>query len=534
MGLKQNLASSIVEASFADNPFLSVGDPSKVLASTSTMFVDMTQSFYTASTHGVPLIHTDTQTHDSIGPIAAREGGPIGEMEIDDQGRVTNVIETFSLDQVAQVLMRSVFRLKEKWMSACKEKFVRPSLKTIFLVVDGDSPVAKTETYKKRNTYSKIMTSVERECDKTMSMRRRKKEILAIVKSKMEPVRYEVKEGGGLLVEGSFRRFIRSKENRSIILNHFVSLLTDSVHDFLRDVTIYLCLGHTDKEKGLDQITKLCGDYNHPLFKMLHDRGIPYLEADVAIPYIWTLVKKVEKSACVITKDSDFLVTLLALADPSLHLVWNANVCGGKNHIIYDNLVAVSSKPISCLRNRLDLLLHLTAGGCDFVEGFPSCGKVALMNGYKSLLEERNRVYFPNVEFLWSPDMGEMLTYDVNQVVDSNSLMFRWAKERMASENDVFCVRLGDNVYLVQLDHQQDKTPLEWYTNKCVRQNKTVRECMRRQFEDAMKRRMYFLCNVTETRVCLERDVAKSGEMARKCGYNSDSAYSYENKMLKK
>ena len=461
----------------------------------------------------------------------------MGELEIDDRGGVTNIIETFTLDQAAHVLMRSIFRLKEKWMAACVARKVKPSLRTIFLFVDGDSPVAKSETAKKRNSTSKRMRSIERECDKVMSMKRRKKEIMAIVSSKMEPVKHEVMEGGGLLIEGSLRRFMRSKENRSIILKHLVSVMTDSVHDCLRHLTIYLCLGHSDTQGTLDdddQMIKLSGDYNHPMFTTLKNRGIPHLEADVMIPYMWSHIKHVENMACVVSKDSDFLVTLLALADPNLHMLWTVEQGGKENYIVYDNLVALHAKRVDHLRNRLDLLLHLTMGGCDYVEGFPLCGKVAMLNGLKAIMERRDHVFFPNVSFACSKDGKGILSFLIDEAMDATSYTLKWAKAQLASDKDLFCVRLEDTVYLLKVNHLYNDTPLQWYTNRCSTQSKAVREGMRTEFASAMKRRLYFLCNVTETRVGLERDIVNSCDLARKCGFISDASYSYENKMLKK
>ena len=535
MGLKPNLTTNIVQTSFVDNPFLSIDTAENVLSSTTSLFVDMTQSFYTASVHGIPVVHRSTTKHTSIAPLISREGGPIGELEIDDRGGVTNIIETFTLDQVAHVLMRSIFRLKEKWMAACDARNVNSSLRTIFLFVDGDSPVAKSETAKKRKSTNQRMKSIERECDKVMSMKRRKKEIMAIVSSKMEPVKHEVMEGGGLLIEGSLRRFLRRKENRSVILNHLVSVMTDSVHDCLRHLTIYLCLGHSDTQGTLDdQMIKLSGDYNHPMFTSMKKRGIPHLEADVMIPYMWSNIKEVEKMACVVSKDSDFLVTLLALADPNLHMMWTVEQGGKEKYIVYDNLVAIHAKPVDIPRNRLDLLLHLTMGGCDYVEGFPSCGKVAMLTGLKAIMERRDHVFFPNVSFAHSTDGKGILSFLIDEATDATSYTLKWAKALLASDKDLFCVRLEDTVYLLKVNHLYNDTPLQWYTNRCSTPSKAVREGMRTEFASAMKRRMYFLSNVTETRVGLERDIVNSCDLAMKCGYISNAGYSYENKMLKK
>ena len=534
MGLKSKLASSILHESFTENPYLSVGDAREILSSTSCLLVDLTQTFYTASIYGVPITHRVTQTYDSIVPLASKEGGPIGELQVGVDGRVMNVVETFTLDQVAHVLMKNVLTIKKKWFAACKEKLVTPALKTIFLFVDGDSPAAKSETGRLRNTYVSYQRLIGNECDKILSLKRRKREVLAIVRSKMEPVKHEVTEGGGFLIEGSLRRFLRSKDNRSLILNHLVSVMTDSVHGSLRDVTIYLCMGYTEsKDRKLSPITKLCGDYNHPKFNALNEKGIPYMEADVAIPYVWTVVRKFEKNACVLTKDSDFLITLLALADTNLHHLWYVPGPKGQWCGIYDNFVAFSSKEMFSVRNRLDLLLHLTVGGCDYVEGFPNCGIVALMKGFRIISENTTRTFFLNVNFVIPPGTDEIQVFNINEVTDDCSLKVKMLKDMVYSNEDLFCIRLGDHVYLLRQNNEDNSTPLQWYTKKCEAQSKSVKEEKRKQFAYSMKRRLYFLTNVTETRICLERDISQNECLARKCGYIRHAGFRYENKMTR-
>lgn len=534
MGLKAKLASSILYNSFTSNPYLSVSNSSMLLSSTTCLLVDLTQTFYTASTYAVPITHRVTQKYDSIVPITSKEGGPIGDLEIDDKGKVINVVETFTLDEVVHVLMKNILMIKEKWITACKEKFTKPALKTIFLFVDGDSPVAKSETARKRNSYVRYHKAIGIECDKILSLKKRKKEVMAVVSSKMEPVKYEVNEGGGLLIEGSIRRFLRSKENRSLILNQLVSIMTESVHDSLRDVTIYLCLGHTaNKDRKLGPITKLCGDYNHPKFNTLNEKGIPYMEADVGIPYLWTLVRNFEKNACVLTKDSDFLITLLSLADKNIHLLWDVPGPKKKWCNIYDNLVAFSSKEISSIRNRLDLLLHLTIGGCDYVEDFPKCGTVSIMNGFKMISKNSHETFFPNVNFFVAPGTDDIHVFDINEVTDDTSTKVQMTKNLVYSNEELFCIRLGDLVYLIGLNDEENEKPLRWYTNRCGKSTKSAKEGKVKQFAHSMKRRLYFLTMITETRLTLERDIDQNYCLARKCGYISNDSYKFENKITR-
>ena len=123
--------------------------------------------------------------------------------------------------------------------------------------------------------------------------------------------------------------------------------------------------------------------------------------------------------------------------------------------------------------------------------------------------------------------------FDINEVTDDSSLRVKLAKDLVHSNEDVFCIRLGDHVYLLRLNHKENEKPLLWYTNRCGAPKKTAKEETRKQFAESMKRRLYFLSNCTETRIYLERDISHDECLARKCGYNSLVGFSYVNKMTK-
>jgi hypothetical protein len=542
MGLYPNVVRKIVDNTLGseERNMLDVDNPKEMFESTTCIFADLTEKFYISENHGIPMVNVTTQ-HKTMSSVLSKEDGPIGDLHFEENDMVTNVVEKFSLDQTSHVLMKSILQVKEKWMTACRMNGIEKiPLKTMFLVLDGDAPAAKTKTREMRSkACGKIINYIEKYCEGVPSLKRRKRELMAMVQSKMEPISHE--DGNQCVYEGSFSRFLKTRRNRNMIVNHLIKIMTDSFNEALDDVTMYLCVGGHNINSGKNEdkiptVIKLCGSYNHPVFNILQEKGIPCLEGDVIIPYIWTLARPYENHCCVLTRDSDFLISLAALNDRKLH--WTPTITDAaswREFILWKNVVSVCVSPYMNLlpvRRRLEILMHLTMAGCDYVEKFSQSGPYTIMLGLKEMLENTDKVFFQNVNFL-KYDNNEFVVFHVNELTE-RSIKLKTARDAITANEDVFAVRLDNEVYLIKLEAVEAETSLNvlfWYRDyrKKSKANVNLSTTMakRQSFQEAMKRRLYFLSTVTDTRIGLERSIAINPLLAKKCGYDPENNFSY-------
>ncbi len=495
-------------------------DSSLILQETSVLFLDLTQLFFFPS--DLPF-EQRTIEYESL-RVFLESSDPIGEVFVDEySGVVRNTLDVFSAEMAGSLLARRVENIEKKWRLACDIKGLSPSLTTMFLAVDGDSPVAKTTTRKRRNCNSKVSSIMKKL--KSMLV----KEESGIVDETKKRFFLWTNIGDGQLM-GSLQRFMFHRENRQVITNSMSTNLKKNPH---MHTTIYVASGRQDftpRDPGLPQIYRVCGDFVHPNYTLPED--VPYYEADGIIPFLWSHLRGQEKLGCILSRDSDMLLSLLAMADPKLNLLYR--MCGevGQKEEVFDRHVAfcVKSQLANDVRTHMSLLLHLTMGGCDYAESFARCGVKTLLRGTNQLFHKLNDDVFDCVKFArWCDIFDDRKNTDMI-VFSHESLSQECSTLRALILNNekMFPVRLGNLVYVIYLDKCSLKQTVSWYKTQCGAKSKAVvTSAQLESFARAMNRRMFFLSFATECRIGLEMEMQWHPSLAIKCGYDYAKDFQY-------
>ncbi len=545
MGLCSNLAQSLfgVAASGSSTSVLHLIDAMTVLAETSVMFVDLTQLFHMST--GMLQSHSEQQKveFDSIDELLT-DSGPLGTVTCDERtGRLTNILDVFSADTAGTLLVERIQDILSGWSASCEERSVTSRLNTLFLVVDGDSAMAKSEERRKRINSSPVSSTMRRlEKFARPRMTKTEAEISKLfygkggVKDRL--FRTDRRENiFGKYLLGSLQRYISQRTDRREVL----ASLTDNLRrNGNMDTTIYIVRGRenaaSDESSKSSHVTRVCGHYIHPI---PCPDDMPYYEADSIIPYLWSNVKDNEQGACIYTTDSDMIVTLLSMLDQRVFLL--AKLAGKlstdkRDHVVVCKRVAFSARCSlgSDRRKHLDTLLHLTMGGCDYAENFYRCGAAKLMEGLDKMMSQPHS-QFECIRFVRRDDTEDDLFFDhLSLKVGSGE----WCsmREMVESNDGLFPVRLMDRVYIVELKGKSAAETCRWYrnlrgVNRSPGRKKTrsghVEKSLEGKLATAMRRRLFFLSLVTECRMKMGSDMKKDRHIAEKCGYDFDKNYAY-------
>ena len=491
-------------------------------------------------------VHSFLESEDLIGELNFRKD------------YIENIVDTFTLDQMVHLVINKIMAKKNQWKLACSSVGVTSPLKSIFLLLDGDTPCAKYSTVrtrkynKKRSVVNKILDLLKCSSENCFTSR-------TDVESKILPRMAVVPTAGdkgetARQYKGSIQHFLQKRQHQHMVANLLTQLLPFSNLPQLEDTTIYLITGNSS---GLPypQCVKLCGTYNHPSISSLKE-SIPYMEADLLMPYVWSKISSHERQGCILSKDTDTLVTLFALGDAKLKMLQTIP-SPPKEFSIFPNYVAfqVADNLKEDPARQLEIMLHLTMGGTDYVEKFPMCGSTTLLNGLSTL--EQNIPIFSNVNFVRVCDLTPITwreSYSVSSWHGNCNTSFELSKIGQGSSQHIilkklihmkesyFPIRLGNKVYIVNWNSSSDGRPREWYARRCPRKlyqkmtstqaQKFDRDQFASMFSSSMKRRLFFLSMMSDCRVYLENDMLLSSELAQKCGYNFVDDFSYENPMI--
>jgi len=501
---------------------LKVVDPNTVLNNTTVLLVDLTQLLYVGRNAGGRPV---TRTYPDIQSFI-ESSDPIGDIEVRD-GRVENSLNVFSEDTAVDIIVQRILSIPSKWRAYCRKNRVNNNLHSIYLVLDGDSPVAKNETRKLRNAKKDVFYILKSLQERGMN--------LSEHEGRLRQRCYRTVQVDGHTMEGSLRRYLVQRENRSSVIEQSINSLRGI--ECKGDVNLLLVNG-MEKESPHGRVTQIWGSGSG--HNLCHT--IPYYEADSIIPFIWAKVGSRMERACIISCDSDMMLTLIALGDSRLYL-WNSTSLDGIESrgmtrgkvVLSCNLGGMSPK------THLNLLTHLTMGGCDYAESLPHCGAVRLMKGCEQILGQAESVdIFPNLRFATLSDIGdepphseramEVVRLDHSQILESSSAWLR-IKELAWKRDDIFPVRLGKYVYLVVLSNGGLGKILETYNRMGRARCFTLlsdQVCTR--FHWSMKRRMFFLSFVSECRVGLEQGMIHDESIASKCGLSFGN-FLYVNKV---
>ena len=508
---------------------LEVMDAQDVLSNTTVMLVDLTQFLYISTnqqwereTRAYPNLQTFINSSD-----------PIGNLEVTSNG-VQNTLEIFMEEDAADCIVKRILALESKWKRNCSANGIASKLKSIYLVVDGDSPVAKNETRTKRNQSSHVSCAMR----KLQTICKMEGIDISDDELRIRSRFYGLEKRGDRHLCASMQRYLVQRKKRNSIIEHIMECL-GKVPSHGTD--LFVVHGKEDgiESRGIKQVWGQGGVANLPV-------SIPYYEADSIIPFLWSQLDDGFGRGCIVSNDSDMMVTLLAVACPRLCLLSNARVPHNSRHRVIDGKVAVAvrSSSIADPRKHLDLLIHLTMGGSDFVEGLPWCGAAALLKGGEAILSRKlHEHHFPNVKLLTWQDVeqqpphenlaqSDIMRLDHRRSSDDNHI---WESmvNLVCQNNGIFPVRMGMFVYLVRLTKQNMDPIYEAYRRWSRGQSfKFVTQNFENCFDWSMKRRLFFLSFVTETRMGLESIMLEREDIAEKCGM-SFGDYMYISKMEK-
>ncbi len=544
MTLCSNLAQSLfgAAASGSSTSLLHLIDAKTVLAETSVMFVDLTQLFHMPTGLLQSSCEQRTVEFETIDDLLT-DSGPLGTVTCHETtGRLTNIIDVFSAETAAALLVQRIQDILSGWSANCEVRRVTSRLNTIFLVVDGDSCMAKSEERKKRinsSPASGMMRRLEKFARPRLT--RTEEEISALfhgMKDRLFKTDREEKMSVEYLV-GSLQRYICQRTHRSEILASFTDCLRRNGN---METTVYIVRGRenaaSNESSSSSHVTRVCGHYIHPL---PCPGDMPYNEADSVIPYLWSNVRDHEQGACIYTTDSDMIVTLLSMLDKRVFLLGKL---GGKlfsdkmDHVVVNKRVAFSARCSlgSDRRKHLDTLLHLTMGGCDYAENFYRCGAAKLMERLDKMMYQPHS-QFECVRFVRRDDTEEELFFH-HQSLKVGSSDWCAMREMVLSNDNLFPVRLMDRVYIVELKGTSAALTYGWYNNLRglnrslvnkigTAKTTSVEKSMERKLTTAMRRRLFSLSLVTECRTRMDTDMMWNCHVARKCGYDFDNQFAY-------
>lgn len=495
-----------------------VMDPKVVLQDTTMLLVDLTQLLYVGKHVGGAR---ETKTYPDAESFL-QSLDPIGEIEVKKNRSIENTLNVFSHDSAADKITQKILNIQNKWSEQCMYNKVQSNLKSIYLVLDGDSPVAKNETRKTRNA--------NKDANYVMRTLENAGIDVSNYQSRIKQRCYLTETVDGQYMRGSLRRYLVQRDNRSTMIHHTIINLRKI--QFMGAVDLYLVNGiERESPNGcITQVWRATREQNHTHEHIC--QNIPYYEADSIIPYIWANVKSPNDKACILSSDSDMLLTLLSVGDPNFYLwsyvtldgIESRGACRGKV-IISCNVDGMSPK------THLNLLTHLTMGGCDYVESLPQCGAVRLLKGCEQITSSfDNQDLFSNLRFATHCDVYPDAVYQENNdaifrvnhsfVIEGNDI---WNKIRdiVLKREDTFPIRLKDYVYLVVLKQSNSGKILEAYNRmgriKCF---PLLSDGVCTKFEWSMRRRLFFLSLVSESRMGLERKMMCDEGAAMKCGFS--------------
>ena len=533
-----------------------ITDKAKVLKETDTLLFDMTQLFFFSNKIFTSMKNTEVQVYETLEEMLEnKEHLVIGEIEITKENKIINKVQTFSVDDMVIALGNRIFDYIDNFKFAAKEHSAEDVLKYVFLCLDGDSPHAKTSTRKKRRKNG-FKTSLKRKLMGISSSSNREDIINKLLqKTEAETVMPDK------LFRGSMARFMTKRCNQLLVVQAMSEAIAAHKNPVVEDTSIYVVLGATRMTTKVT-VFKLCGRFNHPYGERLMQRSLPpYHEADSLIPLVWSSVKTTKKG-CVISKDSDMLLTLLALADEDLLLLYHMDNFSSLPNI-FSNQVAFAVQPSAGIQRvkQVEMLLHLTVGGNDYVESFPKVGSETLMAGLDVMRTHPRHIFFPCISFVQWMEIRHLLMtsrmmmttieelekpvcFDVQLLAESTvaTEILRSALED--SSLDLYPIRLGTCVYLLAYDPNLTEETFQWYCKKCpddfqkiptAAQRKFMEEeatTMRVGFQKSMKRRLYSLSILTESRAPPCWIKLSDPELAHKNGYDAERDYEYEDAMF--
>ena len=519
----------------------------EVFKETEVLILDVTQLFYLSGNHTAIAVGEEAvYRYKSLNDMIFNQADLIGEINIDNEtGAVTNRIQTFSMEEMVCAIGNKVFNHIEKWKAAATEYGVQDVLKFVFLCMDGDAITAKSSAHRKRSrsSFSEMLERKVRPSKtfpwKSMRERTNSQEIIA-----------------GRLYKGTMVRFMGKRKNQILILKELATLLKESRNPVTQETSIYIVAGPAKGWDAKQRCRKMCGKLNHPHFRALKDQDIRYAEADSIIPMVWSFLKESNKKACIISKDTDMLITLLSLADPNLLLMCHVEQrFSNKALTLFDREIAFRVKTAVSLQKskQLEMLLHLTMGGNDYVEKFQGVGCETLLHGCDVMRGYPKTQFFHCVSFVtWiqieafldelnhrSDNYTESVKFHIRDLQEP-SVFGRLMYQVVRTNENIFPVRLQDHVYLIEYDPTRSDESFEWYAKKCpvniskratTFQAKLMRQPgLKAAFKESMKRRLYSLSLLSDSRPQHVSWVTLSDEeLAKKCGYSAE--YEYINRM---
>ena len=507
---------------------LRIPDALEVLSNTTTMLVDLTQLLYISNNQ---KCLTEIMVYENIQDFI-KSSDPIGEIVITG-GRVENRLHLFREEDASDLVVQRIISLESKWRRACRSSGTMCKLKSIFLIIDGDSPAAKNETRKKRHASSQVSCTMR----KLEAIAKAQGIDITADEVNLKGRFYECEKREDNYMLASMPRFLVQKDKRDKIISQLTKKLTQ-LHFNTTDM--YIVHGQEDGVpcKGITQVWGSSPRSDLPT-------NIPYYEADSIIPYLWSHIDNGNDTACIVTSDSDMLVTIVALACPRIYLLNQAKVSYTSSVNIFDGKVAVVVKPDTTVDNKkhLDLLLHMTMGGSDYVENVPWCGATTLLKGAQAIMSrETTEDYFPNVRFVFWKDVGytpphedmwdAVIRIDHKMAIEGNVLWDNML--RIVYENEsIFPVRLGMCMYLVSITNCSVEATFDMYNKWSRGQSfKCVTDYFEQCYHYSMRRRLFFLSLVSETRMGLETKMLSRQDIAEKCGI-SFGDFMYIKKMFK-
>lgn len=491
--------------------------PKQVFSTTNTLLIDAIQMFY-ESLDTIDISKEEIIKYSSMKELID-SGDDIGDLTKNRKtGAITNRVYTFSLDEIVIAIGKNLFTLVDNWKEAAARYDAEDRIEHVFLCMDGTGVSPKHRRRKKNSLISDVREVVP-----------------------------------GSMYRGSLERFMRRRKHQLEVLDSLTTLMQQSSNITSHVPSFYLVTGTLqDKEKKYDLCFKIGGKYTHPHFRNLKSQHISYLEADSIIPMVWSTIQDGKNRACVITKDSDMIITLLALADPRLLLASEVTgTCDIDFLETLDNTVVFrAGEAVSMQKqHQLEMLLHLTMGGNDYVEAFPTIDSEAILCGIDVMRQHQpRRRFFSCVSFItWN---------EVKAVLDANNVerddYSRCAKFHYTDlmENGIhrlvltsitlncqyiYPIRLSRYIYLVAYDPEDTTDCYDWYAKRCSEHsNQTASSfeqkllenvSMREAFKESMKRRFYSLSLVTDTRPDDEWISLLHKDMATKYGYTETHDY---------
>lgn len=557
MGICNNFARLLYSKVKTENnglPFHCI-HPDSVIEDTTTLMIDMTQILYSSCSKNLDAFHFKTIHYSS--PLEfLRSNDPVGHIEFDKKtGHITNFIEQFTMKTVVSLLIQKIMSLWKKWSFESRARGIDCKLKYIFLVLDGDSPPAKSHTRSKRISRSHI-TSLTKNFKSWMEYNKcMPKDFNSLTQNlRVRFYKFEWTMFPNNYLLGSIQRFLQMKDWKRNIIEHLIDSFK-SVN--IQNCSAYLAVGNTQDT----QIKELTNLMSTECDEFLPSK-IPYKEADVIIPYLWSFVSKhQEGSVCILSNDSDMIVTLFALGDPRMKILtkvgaprqigkkgWNFRKRDKMSFMGNMTAFAVSPDIKDIPRQRLlDLLLHLTMGGCDYVESFPKCGPVTILRGIDYFIDRHESRWwtpiFHVVKFLKCRDLSKYMkdifcdeeTDDIISIpVDDfalNEQTVKIAKKILYSVPNTFPIRILDKIYVVQLVENDISNAIYWYHCQCKSSRRPKKKlCVSNEsFISSIRRRLFYLSIMCDTRLDMESVITYSKTFSLRCGYDKDKSFDYIN-----